>query len=138
MTVYWVSAGVAAFLWTASLLTPALATCDQSGNITRWWGGIEILGQGWMGLPIAMIGWYANIPFWIALVYLAFGRIYLGLGIFAALLATSSLGRVHLFDGVACQRGPGFWLWMSAFGVLLVGEAWGRLVRNEPPPRPVG
>lgn len=126
---------IVAALWIAALMTPDLATCAYGQP--QFAPGYETLITGWAG-PLMMVwhpsfgmfAWYANVFLLISMARMLRGRApALHHAMPGLMLALTALAPMYFYsdargEDALCARGPGFWLWMSAFAVTAAAALW--------------
>jgi hypothetical protein len=126
---------IVAALWVGALVSPDLATCAYGRP--QWALGYVTLITGWAGPlmmfwhpSVGMFAWYANVLLAICMARMLAGRApplpYAASGL---LLALTAFAPLYFYSDASgedplCGRGPGFWLWMSAFAVTATAAAW--------------
>ncbi len=124
--------GMALACFVAALAYPAVGTCLGSAREVTWFENSNILLFGWLAIFAGQPGWFANVPFAIAVFRLTRRqRVALPLiGVQAALLGIAlvtlhpglglRLPHNEGFDEPVCALGPGFWLWVAAQATVLL------------------
>lgn len=98
------------------------------------WYGFEVIAIGWLGafLPTRdmTLAWFANPAFWLAAsLYYRKNAIALPVAALSIFLAFTSFWAKKLWNDKEpptyqiTELGPGFYIWLLAIGILLVG-AW--------------
>lgn len=126
---------IVAALWIGSLVTPDLATCAYGRP--RWALGYVTLIMGWAGPlmmfwhpSVGMFAWYANVLLLVPMARMLAGRAPpMPYAAPALMLALTALAPLYFYsegrgEDALCARGPGFWLWISAFAVTAAAAAW--------------
>ena len=124
--------GIALACFVAALAYPAVGTCLGSAREVTWFENSNVLLFGWLAVFAFQPGWFANIPFAIAVFKLWRGqRVALPLVGAQAVLVGAALVTLHPslgfrlphnegFDEPVCALGPGFWLWVAAQATVLL------------------
>lgn len=126
---------IVAALWIGSLAMPDIATCAYGQP--QWAPGYETLITGWAG-PLmvfwhpsfGMFAWYANVFLLICLSHMLRGRPpALHHAVSGIMLALTAFAPLYFYsdargEDALCARGPGFWLWLSAFVVTAAAAVW--------------
>lgn len=124
---------IAIALWLFSLSQPALII--DNGNIKpSIWIGASVLATGWMGIGLFTAGWYANLPFLIAVNSLLFRSESPWKSVFIGILLALDTFRLKSLPGGGradvYAYGTGVALWFAAFGLLLLAAAWRSAEQN--------
>jgi hypothetical protein len=137
-------AAVALACFVLALAFPAVGTCYAPGSpLPDWFENQNILFFGWMAALVGQFGWFANIPFAVTLVFLARGKPlpwYVPAGqltflIFAIVSLLPAFGMMlphnEGYSEPVCWLGRGFWLWVAAQAIALVGALVARLMADS-------
>ena len=126
---------IVAALWIGALVTPDVATCAYGQPL--WAPGYVTLVTGWAG-PLmmfwhpsfGMFAWYANLLLWVCMARMLTGHAPpLPYAVPGLMLALTALAPLYFYseargEDPLCGRGPGFWLWISAFAVTAAVAVW--------------
>ena len=126
-------ASFAIALFGCAMLFHALGTCTPvSPGAVDWLPNKQLLLQGPLAPVFLEFGWYANIPFGVALVKLLRGRrVGRWLSIVQVALVLTSLAPVTLLgasEGPAtiCAWGVGYWMWFVAHSLVFIASVRSR------------
>jgi hypothetical protein len=103
----------------------------------EWFDNQTVVWFGWAGFMFGQYGWYANVPFCFALIYLLLGKVPRSDGLPAAQLVLvacafvpAPLAHNEGYSEPVCAFGPGFWLWILAQAIVALTVIFGRRARS--------